>query len=263
MSLIEYHKSIGKELEELKSRFRNLLGSDFHRLLDGKHKETILKNVLARHLPRGISAKSGFIRFSSSKVSSEIDIILHYNERPMLFQNDDVIITSPFAVFGGIEVKTKVRQSEAEDILNKISDYAEMTNKAIRTNQWYTMNFENYSSFVKPWFSLFAFEANIDPVNFLTILNKTAEGKFERIVHCACLGPDTFVRFWDNHEHTPSSKAFTGWKIYKLEGLAFSYFISNMIWQDNANTMEASDWFALNEKEVHLIAEQSFTYKTN
>ncbi len=98
MSLIEYHKSIGKELNDLKNRFRDLLGEEYHKLSDGKHKESILREVLIRHLPNGVSVRNGFIKFNADSCSSEVDILLYSNDRPILFQNSDIVITTPHAV---------------------------------------------------------------------------------------------------------------------------------------------------------------------
>ena len=268
MSLIEYHKSIGRELEDLKNRFRHLLGEDFQRLSDGRHKESILKNVLSRHLPKGISAKNGFIKFDEYSVSTEIDILLHLNDRPLLFQNDDLVITTPHSVVGGIEVKTTLRTAEVGNILSKISDNIEDMNKQIKISHWEEFNNNFDISKIHdfrptPWFSLFAYDSNVTDEKILDELERSAEGKYERVIPCICLGPNKFLRFWSHYKYDRQdlNKSFTGWRIYELTGLSFSYFISNMIWQDHTKTSESNPWFALENKEIQMVCERPFVFK--
>lgn len=268
MSLKDYHISIGKELNDLKNRFRNLLGNEnYHKLSDGKHKESILKNIFARHLPRGISAKNGFIKFDADTCSSEIDILLHVNDRPMLFQNDDIVIVTPHSVFGGIEVKTNLKKQDAPDVFSKIADNAKSTiqqlNIANIQSFGHTLDFKNFHNFKNPWFSLFAYQANIDDNSVLEYLDNASSGDYERVIDCLCLGPNKFVRFWSGHKkHQYSNeKPFVGWRIYELQDLAFSYFISNMIWQDQIKTSETNPWFALEDKEINMVCEREFTQR--
>lgn len=262
MSLIEYHKSIGREIDDMKNRFRLLTGQDFHRLSDGKHKESIIKNVLSRHLPKNVSAKNGFVKFNQDDVSSEIDILLYSNDRPTLFENDDVVVITPHGVIGGIEVKTNLASTVYKNALYKLADNAEQTRRSIQKSRWENLAGVDILNQQPAWFALFSYSANISDELLLAELDIVANGKFDRVVNCMSLGPNKFVRFWyDYRSHPYSTESFTGWKLYELEELSFSYFISNMIWQDKASTSESQPWFALESKEVRMVAEKSFTRK--
>lgn len=268
MSLVEYHKSIGKELNDLKNRFRDLLGDEYHKLTDGKHKESILREVLTRHLPKGITAQNGFIKFNENLCSSEIDILLYSNDRPILFQNSDIIITTPHAVMGAIEVKTDLTKQQATEAFAKIAINAKRTMEQLKIAHWESFNqtfdFKNMHNYKSPWFSLFSYSSSIDDESVLECLDVSAAGDFERVTDCVCLGPDKFIRFWSGQKKDRFSNepAFVGWRLYELKGLAFSYFISNMIWQDHVMTTESNPWFALEDKGVHMVCERPFTRST-
>lgn len=269
MNLVEYHKSIGRELSDVKNRFRLLLGDQYNRFADGKHKESILKTVLQRHLQKNISAKNGFIRFDDNSISSEIDILLFSNDRPLLFENSDLVVSTPHAVFGGIEVKTTLTSSNLAECLGKIANNLERTSQHLEKAYWsdlYTTLQSQTRGLSRnyPWFSLFAFDSEATDENVLNKLNEAANGNYRRAIPCLCLGPDKFVRFWSEHRKSISdTNPFTGWRVYDLKGLAFSYFISNMIWQDHVNSAETNPWFALESKEVKMILEMPFRKETS
>lgn len=256
--LIEYHKSIGEELTVIKNRVRNLLGESTHWPSDGRHKESILKAVLEKHLPQSISASNGFIRFKD-ECSSEIDILMHDNTKPLLFKSNDLVITSPKTVFGAIEVKTDINSGNFEEALFKLADNCEKTSVHIRTNlSFHEIVMQNAAPL--PWFSLFSFDCSMNVERLMNHLNTVASGKYERVIKCICLGPNKFIRFWE-HEHNsdPENPIFIGWKLYDLDGLAFSYFISNMIWQDSISSAESNMWFALDEKQKHAVMSVPFS----
>ncbi len=265
MNLVEYHKSIGRELLDVKNRFRDLIGDQYHRLADGKHKESILKTILQRHLPKNISAKNGFIRFDDISISSEIDILLFSNDRPLLFENSDLVISTPHAVFGGIEVKTTLTSSNLTESLEKVAINLQNTSEHLDKAYWSDLHttVQSMSKGISrsyPWFSLFAFESNVSDEIVLNRLNEVAKGDYRRAIPCVCLGPNKFVRFWSEHRKSiTDTNPFTGWRVYDLKGLAFSYYISNMIWQDHVNSTETNPWFALESKEIEMVQELPFS----
>lgn len=124
---MEFRKSIGRELIATKNRIRNLIGRN-HWLEDGLYKEAILKKVLRNLLPKNVTIGTGFILKTVEDElipSSQIDIILHSNAFPTVFQEGDFIITTPLAVIGIIEVKTTISctgESGFESIIQKASD---------------------------------------------------------------------------------------------------------------------------------------------
>jgi hypothetical protein len=260
--LVKYHKTIGNELHEIKDRVRDLLCNSEHWLSDGRHKEGILRSVLERHLSQDISASNGFVRLPD-QCTSEIDILLYRNTIPVLYRASDLVFVTPSAVFGGIEVKTKLVINKMDEVLSKIAKNSESISRQNYMSNWETLDFQRMSSRNNsPWFALFCYDHNVNLENFMKKLNEIANKDFSRAIKCICLGPDIFIRFWNEKRDTPySEKSFTGWRLYRMEGLAFSYFISNMIWQDKVITLDESPWFALDDKETKLEMSQEFTLR--
>lgn len=259
---INYHKSIGQELMSVKNRVRNLLGDETHWLSDGKFKEAILKSVLSRHLPENIGAYNGFSVLRNNSATTEIDLILARKDQANLFKQDDFIITTPSNVFGAIEVKTSVDKTQLQFALHKLSDNAEK----IRSDAYVThlqKNFDGRDRDFAPWFGLFSYEWKPSE-DILSIFNDAADSNFERVINCACLGPDHFVRFWRGVKEEYDNDPFTGWELYRLDGLAVAYFIANMIWQGSKSTIESDNWFPLHKgKGSHSVARQNFTITRN
>ena len=105
----KYHLSVTEELYSLKDRIRNLVT---HWATDGESKEVALRSVLRRHLPESVIVGRGFVVGPDSS-STQIDILIVDASKPTLFKDGDLLIVTPDAVVGVIEVKTKLR-SEAE-----------------------------------------------------------------------------------------------------------------------------------------------------
>ena len=103
-NIVEFHKSISGELESIKNRVRNLIG-DKHWLSDGKYKEDVLRNVISRFLPKIFSVGTGFILTNEKELSTEIDIIIYENAKPLLFSQGDFVIVTADSVRAIIEVK--------------------------------------------------------------------------------------------------------------------------------------------------------------
>lgn len=261
MSLEDYHRSIGEEIHQHQNRFRSLLGEGWHRLSDGKHKENILKNVLRRHLPKSLSASNGFIRYADGP-SSEIDIVIYNNTQPNLFSSDELVITTPGTISGAIEVKTSLNSRNYRRTLQTFMDLSERTSAAI-TNQAWNIQQQRFNPVnqVYPWFSLFSFESTINKQDLLQFLQEQTDGQVSRAIKCMVLNRDTFIRFWNNQEVRPGEH-FTGWKCYNIPSLAFSYFISNVIWKDDSPSIDSDPWFPLDTKEVHLEIEMPLRLRT-
>jgi len=85
----DYLTSLHFELHHQANRVRNLIG-DRHWWSDGKHKESLVAGVLARHLPAGYIVETGFVVHPAddSLVSKELDImVVDYGEdAPLLSQ---------------------------------------------------------------------------------------------------------------------------------------------------------------------------------
>lgn len=248
--LKDYHLSIGKELVAIKDRVRLLLGDSIHWPADGTHKEDILKEVLRRHLPITTGLYSGFVRLEDN-CTKQIDIILTDETKNSLFKSNDFCITTPSSTHAIIEVKTKIaNDNDLKNALNGIcNNIAKIrTLKSTVSPRNFTHNYSH------PWSALFSYEGYEDisadtAQKILEIFDEQAMGDVKKIIQCACLGPDLFIKFW------PVSSR---WEAYKLKDLAYSYFISNILWQDQEWNNESPLWFPLVEgKDPYKIAEHS------
>ena len=117
--IINYYKSITVELEALKNRVRNFIG-DVHWLTDGEWKEGVLQAIIARHLPASVSIGRGFVR-TVGGVTTQCDLLLYRTDRPVLFRDGDLVILTPDALLGVVEVKTSLDKNEFTKAVAKLS----------------------------------------------------------------------------------------------------------------------------------------------
>jgi len=109
--------SIAGELTSQANRVRDLIGGS-HWLSDGHHKEYLLLDVLARHLPNGVIASRGFVIHPSRSdvVSKEQDIlIVDTNLEAPLFSQGGLIVSTPRSVLAALSVKTTLDASTLKD----------------------------------------------------------------------------------------------------------------------------------------------------
>lgn len=118
-----FHRSVTEELYSIKDRIRNLVN---HWPTDGESKEVALRSVLRRHLPSSAIVGRGFI-VTELQSSTQIDILIVDSNKPTLFREGDLLIVTPDAVLGVIEVKTELRsRQDMEDALIKLSRIEEI-----------------------------------------------------------------------------------------------------------------------------------------
>ena len=237
----EFQKSITKELDTIKNRVRNLIGSS-HWGEEGRYKEAILRNVIKRFLPSNLSIGTGFVikkNNGNTQISNQIDIIIYENTVPVLFSEGDFVITTYKNVKGIIEVKTKIKNNQLQEIIQK----AETNGKLIRNNI-----FNGIFSY--------EYEDNINSENMDQVI-KRAKGYVNHI----SLGPDVFIRFWKKENrfrlHPPVKNCQNDfYNIYKLEGLSFSYFISNLLELTCSSSLDDRWWFLhpiVGTKEIYRV----------
>jgi len=235
----KFQKSITKELDTVKDRVRNLIGSS-HWGEEGKYKEAILRNVIRRFLPANLSLGTGFVirkDNNRTQISNQIDIIVYDNTIPVLFSEGDFVITTYKNVKAIIEVKTKIRNSNLQEIIEKAK--------------------ENGKLIVKDAFNgIFSYEYD-DNINssYVDDVLKSTKGHVNHL----SLGKDIFIRFWkkeDRNRLCPPVINCEGdfYNIYRLEGLSFSYFISNLLDMACSEKLDDRWWFLFpveGTKEVH------------
>ena len=237
----KFQKSITKELDTIKNRVRNLIGSS-NWAEEGRYKEAILRNVIKRFLPSNLSIGTGFVikkNNGDTQISKQIDIIIYDNTVPVLFSEGDFVITTYKNVKGIIEVKTKIRNNQLEEI---IQEKTETNGKLIGKNI-----FNGIFSY--------EYEGDINSRNIDKIIKKEAKGYVNHI----SLGPDVFIRFWKkedkNRLHPPVENCQNDfYNIYNIKGLSFSYFISNLLELTCSSSLDDRWWFLYPiTKENHRV----------
>ena len=221
----EFQKSITEELNIIKDRVRNLIG-DTHWGEEGRYKEAILRNVIRRFLPSNLSIGTGFVIKNKTRISSQTDIIIYDNTIPVLFSEGDFVITTHKNVRGIIEVKTRIDgYSGLQESIQKARENGKLIGKNI---------FNGIFSY--------EYEGDIERSTSIDQAIKRANG----YVNHVSLGPDVFIKFWKKgvwriEDEENCQNGF--YKIYKIENLSFSYFISNLLEFTCSSKLSDRWWF--------------------
>lgn len=235
----EFQKSITNELNIIKDRVENLIRNS-HFGEQGRYREAILRNVIKRFLPSNLSLGTGFIVQKSKNgfnISSQIDIIIYDNTIPPLFSEGDFIITIPESAKGIIEVKSKIRNCDLDEILRKAKENGKLIGK------------EKFNG-------IFGYEYH-ENVESTTVKRTLRENK--GYVNHISLGKDYFIRFWkckyrkilDPPVNCNSKSDF--YNVYEIEDLSFSYFISNLLHKSCDKKLGDRSWFSFPIKETKEI----------
>lgn len=217
-SILEYHRSVSRELRATKNRIRHLLGRN-HYQTDGEHKEAILRRALRTYLPGTLRVGRGFICYPGGRSSTQVDVLITDTRYPTLFQDGDTVIVTADAVRAIIEVKTSRRNpAEIGEAVNKLGDdiydIREAGNRQCQAG-------------------LFVYdEHTVSDSAILEKLALRAEGNEQKVVNWIAYGPHRFFRFWKPGQapaNAPVREAV--WHSYRLRGLAYSYFLSNVVWE--------------------------------
>ncbi len=237
-NFIQYHQSIAEELTVTQNRIRDLIGNR-HWLTDGERKEAAFRKVLRNHIPERFHVGKGFVCFEKG-TSNQIDILITDKNHPVLFKDGELRIVTPDAVRAIIEVKTRIRgKSELVKILNKISDDAEKIRNSGITSDC--------------WAGLFAYNERGMPHDaILSAIREAAKKSKDRAINCVAMGPNQFTRFWKQGSLAGCPIPGPVWYSYKLENLAFSYFIGNLVvdylsWQESFGSESA--WYPLTKRK--------------
>ena len=238
----EFQKSITGELNTIKDRVRNLIGNT-HWGEEGRYKEAILKNVIKRFLPNNLSIGTGFvIKWENSdglQVSKQIDIVIYDNTLPVMFSEGDFVITTGRNVRGIIEVKTKIRISELQEVIQKAKENGRLIGKDIFNG-------------------IFSYELDGD-IKSNTIDRALKKG--QGCVNHVSLGPDVFIKFWKKEYRRRLNPAVENcqsdfYNIYEIHDLSFSYFISNLLELTGSSRLDDRWWFLypiVGTKERHRV----------
>jgi hypothetical protein len=249
--IIEFHKSIGKELKAVQNRVRNLI-KDANWLEEGRYKEVVLRNVIRRFLPKNLDIGTGFILKDKKEISKQIDIIIYDNTYPVLFREGDFVITSPENVKAIIEVKTKLYPSgnpSVEEVLRNATCNGKLLNenneKLLNENNGKLINENQNGNNKKIFNGIFVYETTskwfeVDGGKLKNVNNRLEKAlrKSGGIVNHICIGNNIFIKFW-----YPGEEKENVYTIYKIENLAFAYFISNLIKSTSERDLKGMSWF--------------------
>ena len=80
MNVAGYLRSVGLELYSLRDRVRDLI-ADAHWQTDGEWKESVIRQVVRRHLPATAIVGRGFV-ITSDEITTQLDILIHDASKP-------------------------------------------------------------------------------------------------------------------------------------------------------------------------------------
>jgi hypothetical protein len=116
----KYLVSLAQELASQASRVRDLIG-DRHWLSDGHHKEYLLRALLERHVPTGVTVSRGFVASAHDEehCSSEQDLlVLDGTIAAPLFNQGGLAIAFPISILAAISVKTTLNSTTLESAIH-------------------------------------------------------------------------------------------------------------------------------------------------
>lgn len=229
----EYHKSISQELKATQNRVRNLIG-DAHWQTDGEHKEAVLRKIIKSHVPESLRVGKGFICYPNETdnhredTSTQLDILLTEISKPTLFKDGDLTIVTPDAVQAIIEVKTQLHTPRClTEALTKLSDQVQKVR--LSTHSRYSNSDSPYNIQKRCWAGLFVYDSELDYDEIMQAVTAATNGQPNRVINCIALGEDTFIRYWYRRTYADGNEYKRRWHLYHMPGLAFGYFISNVV----------------------------------
>ncbi|MBS0631882.1 MAG: hypothetical protein JSS11_08210 [Verrucomicrobia bacterium] len=244
MDTSQYFQALSAELHSLENRVRNFIAGA-HWLTDGEWKESVLRSMLRRHLPRSIEVGRGFI-VSANGNSGQIDVLIYSADAPVLFRDGDLVFVTPDAVLGIIEVKSNISSSKAlHKALKKMTRNARIANRKKINDKF---------------FGLFAYNATFSMTEALDSLATAANGDSALVTNLVCLGERDFIR-WSIADPTNTQCNLGIWRGYnRLEGKAVGYFLHNVIQllAPKSVGQNLSVWFPMEGKDTALAGERPF-----
>lgn len=236
-----FHELLARELQALQDRVRLLVSN--HWETDGNHKEAILRAVLKRHLPETLSVGSGFV-VDDGLESTQIDILIVDRSKPVLFREGDLMIVTPDAVRGVIEVKTSIRSP------------GELTDAARKPG--FVAGICGMQRLEKPWTGLFSY-SDTGPANPDTLLDALFQAREQCgcQINCVTWGLNYLMRHWYAGQLEEEATKGDFWRLYHLPQLAPTYFVGNALQSlaDRPQKFASFAWFPLREgNERHGMA---------
>jgi hypothetical protein len=246
MDVESHFRSLTAELEALKGRVGSFIDKA-HWLTDGEWKESILRSFLTRRLPDTVKVGRGFV-LTKSGLTTQCDILLYKASSPILFRDGELVILTPDAVLGIIEVKSRANRATLESALEKFAAIGRKLGRE-RSNVL---------------FGLFSYENDINDVCVaLRILRDKCDHE-AKIVDLLNLGCSTFIKWWRFNPESADSH-YEKWHSYDLPDMAAGYFIANVVEFVSPDSVGKNNWlwFPESGKESKKTAEIAFGHALN
>jgi hypothetical protein len=221
-------------MDALKDRVRFLIESQ-HWQTDGEWKESVVRQMLRRHLPASVTVGRGFV-VSASQASHQIDVLIYDSSKPVLFRDGDLAFVTPDAVIGVIEVKSRATPTILRDAAVKLA-----------TDMGFVRRHPNSEAFAG--FLAFEEDGGSTPA-YLEAVSHSAETWDDRL-DFASIGRCRFIRYW--HLDPQDERHFyEGWHSYALPDTAPGFFIHNVIDAVSPQSVFSNKevWFPHGNKEV-------------
>lgn len=203
-----------------------------------------MRTILRRHLPSTVNVGRGFV-ITPNGSSKQIDLLIYDNSKPILYRDGDLVIITPDAAIGIIEVKTSISSSNLKEYLKKLSDNAEFINNNSITHH------------KNRFFGIFSYESDLNDASyFLDKLYEVVNEKNSRLIYYLCFGKSLFIRYWElNPQNT--KRLHYKWHVYRLEEKAPAYFINNIIEHICPESVYINTdlWFPKSGKEPYKMGE--------
>lgn len=250
MNINAHLRSLSSEIDALKNRVRDLI-DDEHWLTDGEWKESVLRIILRRYLPANIGVGRGFV-IRPDSCSRQIDILLFDSSKPTIYRDGDLVMVTPDAVVGIIEVKTTL--TDIGETLDRVAGNAEFIQRD-RTSA------NPLETPPEMFVGLFSYEwpySEQRTRSILRALQRSANQHGNRIINHLSLGNQLFIHYWRfRPEFSPFSDAHQRWHAYKIPELARGYFIHNVISSVARSSVSANEsvWFPPEGKEFRRVSD--------
>ena len=219
--ITEYFESIASEIEAVKDRVRKLI---VHWPTEGSYKESIVREILSRHLPDSMHITSGFV-LTENECTKQIDILIIEKNSPLLYKSDTFVIVEPDSVIAAIEVKTEIYNYDS---------YSEIVNKLMSTATIIRNGQDTFSD--KAWCGLFVIndclDGKVEQLLALThwkksetphgYINAVSIGGRKAILH-------DFTKAIEGLSTPVWSELENGWHLYRSEKMAPAQFIYAML----------------------------------
>lgn len=237
MNPLPYFYTLAGELESLKDRARMIL-DDPERpnwIADGEWKESDLRTLLRRYMPRNVEVGRGFV-VSENWNTGQIDILIHSSDAPTLFRDGDLVAVTADAVVGVIEVKTNLTRATFRNALDQIAKRAKLIEESPREGRFY---------------GIFGYSSELTSREALQLIRDRCGSEEWIPLDLVCLGASHFVRWWDRDPENLEVIA-DRWHSYQFGNLAMGYFIHNVVESVSPESVRRNlhVWFPKQGKEI-------------